>query len=173
MDELQPGKLMESGIDAMVHSLDPYTVYYPESRVEDLRFMTTGEYGGIGASIQFLNGQHIMVDILPGFPADKEGLKIGDVLLSVDGKSLADVDVDLVPEMLQGASGSEVVILFKHFGSEEALEIALIREKIKLPAVPFRSVVQDSTGYIILSKFTRGSSFEVRQALRYLSLIHI
>tara|TARA_B110000879_G_scaffold198025_2_gene269354 strand:- start:644 stop:2353 length:1710 start_codon:yes stop_codon:yes gene_type:complete len=168
VDELQPGKLMESGIDAMVHSLDPYTVYYPESRVEDLRFMTTGEYGGIGASIQFLNGQHIMVDILPGFPADKEGLKIGDVLLSVDGQSLADVDEDLVPEMLQGASGSEVVISFKHFGSEEALEIVLTREKIKLPAVPFRSVVQDSTGYIVLSQFTRGSSFEVRQALRYL-----
>lgn len=168
VDELQPGELMESGIDAMVHSLDPYTIYYPESRVEDLRFMTTGEYGGVGASIQLLNGQHTMVDILPGFPAEKGGLKIGDVLLSVDGKSLSDVAEAQVPEMLQGVSGSEVLITLQHFGSKEIVEIALTREKIKLPAVPFRSVVQDSTGYIILSKFTRGSSFEVRQALRYL-----
>lgn len=168
VDELQPGQLMESGIDAMVKSLDPYTVYYPESRVEDLRFMTTGEYGGIGASVQFMNGQHTLVDVLPGFPADKSGLKIGDVLLSVNGNVLPDVDEALVPEMLQGASGSEVNLSYTRYGWELPVDLVLTREKIKLPAVPFRSVVRDSTGYIILSAFTRGSSFEVRQALRFL-----
>ena len=66
---------METGMDAMVESLDPYTVYYPESRVEDLRFMTTGEYGGIGASMQFINDRHLIVDVLPDFPAARAGLK--------------------------------------------------------------------------------------------------
>ena len=168
VDELQPGKLMESGINSMVESLDPYTVYYPESRVEDLRFMTTGEYGGIGASIQLMNGQHTFIDVLPGFPAEKNGLKIGDVLLSVEGTILREVDESLVPEMLQGASGTDVHITYERYGSPSPVDLVLTREKIKLPAVPFRSVVRDSTGYIVLSAFTRGSSFEVRQALRFL-----
>ena len=88
VDEIQPGQLMETGMDAMVESLDPYTVYYPESRVEDLRFMTTGEYGGIGASMQFINDRHLIVDVLPDFPAARAGLKIGDELLAIDGQPL-------------------------------------------------------------------------------------
>lgn len=168
VDEIQPGKLMESGINSMVESLDPYTVYYPESRVEDLRFITTGEYGGIGASIQFMNGQHTFIDVLPEFPAYRAGLKIGDVLIAVNGTILGGVDEALIPEMLQGASGSEVNITYKRYGDSPPVDVVLTREKIKLKAVPFRSVVQDSTGYIMLSAFTRGSSFEVRQALKYL-----
>ena len=107
VDEIQPGQLMETGMDAMVESLDPYTVYYPESRVEDLRFMTTGEYGGIGASMQFINDRHLIVDVLPDFPAARAGLKIGDELLAIDGQFLEGMDPDLVPEMLQGASDRE------------------------------------------------------------------
>lgn len=168
VDELQPGHLMETGIDAMVHSLDPYTIYYPESRVEDLRFMTTGEYGGIGASIQFTNNEHAIVGVLPDFPASRGGLRIGDVLLAVDGQSLVDIDEALVPEMLQGASGTIVEIEFLRFGESESQKLTLKREKIKLPAVPYRGVIGDSTGYIILAAFTRGSAHEARQAIRFL-----
>lgn len=168
VDEIQPGQLMETGVNAMVESLDPYTVYYPESRVEDLRFMTTGEYGGIGASIQFLNGRHLLVDVLPDFPAAKAGLKIGDELLEVDGESLEGVNPDLVPELLQGASGTEVTIRYLSNGSSAPETLTLERENIKLPAVPYSGVVGDSTGYIIFSAFTRGSSFELRQAIRQL-----
>ena len=117
VDEIQPGQLMETGMDAMVESLDPYTVYYPESRVEDLRFMTTGEYGGIGASMQFINDRHLIVDVLPDFPAARAGLKIGDELLAIDGQSLEGMDPDLVPEMLQGASGTTVDIQYRPNGS--------------------------------------------------------
>ena len=168
VDEIQPGQLMETGMDAMVESLDPYTVYYPESRVEDLRFMTTGEYGGIGASMQFINDRHLIVDVLPDFPAAQAGLKIGDELLAVDGQSLEGMDPDLVPEMLQGASGTTVEIQYRPNGSSAPVDLSVEREKIKLPAVPYRSVISDSTGYVILSAFTRGSSFELRQAIRYL-----
>ena len=117
VDEIQPGQLMETGMDAMLESLDPYTVYYPESRVEDLRFMTTGEYGGIGASMQFINDRHLIVDVLPDFPAARAGLKIGDELLAIDGQSLEGMDPDLVPEMLQGASGTTVDIQYRPNGS--------------------------------------------------------
>lgn len=168
VDEIQPGALMETGMDAMVESLDPYTVYYPESRIEDLRFMTTGEYGGIGASIQFINNRHLLVDVLPDFPAAQAGLKIGDELLEVDGQPLEDVSQELVPDLLQGASGTEVSITYLPNGADESKELTLTREKIKLPAVPYRGVVGDSTGYVILSAFTRGSSFELRQAIRHL-----
>jgi carboxyl-terminal processing protease len=168
VDEIQPGALMETGMDAMVESLDPYTVYYPESRIEDLRFMTTGEYGGIGASIQFINNRHLLFDVLPDFPAAQAGLKIGDELLEVDGQPLEDVSEELVPDLLQGASGTEVSITYLPNGADESKELTLTREKIKLPAVPYRGVVGDSTGYVILSAFTRGSSFELRQAIRHL-----
>jgi len=168
VDEIQPGALMETGMDAMVESLDPYTVYYPESRIEDLRFMTTGEYGGIGASIQFINNRHLLVDVLPDFPAAQAGLKIGDELLEVDGQPLEDVSEEFVPDLLQGASGTEVSITYLPNGADEPKELKLTREKIKLPAVPYRGVVGDSTGYVILSAFTRGSSFELRQAIRHL-----
>lgn len=168
VDELQPGELMETGVDAMVESLDPYTIYYPESRVEDLRFMTTGEYGGVGASIQVIHERHTIIDVMPDFPAAKGGLKIGDVLLSIDGQSLEGMDKDLVPDLLQGASGSKVAVTFLRYGAAESSTVTLEREKIKLPAVPYRAGIADSTGYIILSQFTRGSSHEVRQAIRYL-----
>jgi carboxyl-terminal processing protease len=168
VDEIQPGQLMETGMDAMVESLDPYTVYYPESRVEDLRFMTTGEYGGIGASMQFINDRHLIVDVLPDFPAARAGLKIGDELIGIDGQSLEDLDADLVPEMLQGASGTSVDIQYLPNGATTPVDLTVEREKIKLPAVPYREVIGDSTGYVILSAFTRGSSFELRQAIRYL-----
>lgn len=168
VDEIQPGELMETGIDAMVSSLDPYTIYYPESRVEDLRFMSTGEYGGIGASIQMMGNQHLFVDVLPGFPAAVAGIKIGDELIGVDGITLSEVDEDLIPEMLQGASGTDVSIEFVPNVTKTAQTVVLTRAKIKLPAVPYRAVIRDSTGYVALSAFTRGSSFELRQAIRYL-----
>lgn len=168
VDEIQPGALMETGIDAMVSSLDPYTIYYPESRVEDLRFMSTGEYGGIGASIQQMGGRHLFIDVLPGFPAAQAGIKIGDELTEVDGIKLDEVEEDLIPEMLQGASGTEVEVGFIPNATKVPAAVVMIRAKIKLPAVPFRAVVKDSTGYVALSAFTRGSSFELRQAIRYL-----
>ena len=168
VDEIQPGTLMETGIDAMVSSLDPYTIYYPESRVEDLRFMSTGEYGGIGASIQKMGDRHLFVDVLPDFPAAESGIKIGDELTEIDGVKLSEVEEDLIPEMLQGASGTEVIVGFIPNATQVPGSVIVTRAKIKLPAVPYRAVVKDSTGYVALSAFTRGSSFELRQAIRYL-----
>jgi carboxyl-terminal processing protease len=153
----------------MVTSLDPYTVYYPESRVEDLRFMTTGEYGGVGATIQQLNGKVTIVDVYPGFPAAEAGLRIGDVIVSVGGRKVDGLNTDQVSEMLQGATGTGLELRYRRPGEAEDRYVALTREKIKMPAVPYRGMVDEVTGYVILSAFTQGSAGELRQAIRYLT----
>jgi carboxyl-terminal processing protease len=169
VDELQPGTLMDVAIESMVNSLDPYTVYYPESKVEDLRFITTGEYGGVGATIQDMQGQVTIVDVYPGFPAAEAGLRIGDVIVSVGGKKVAGLSTDQVSEMLQGATGTGLELKFRRPGESEDRFVALTREKIKMPAVPYRGMVDETTGYVILSAFTQGSAAELRQAIRFLT----
>lgn len=168
VDEIQPGELMETGIESMVSSLDPYTVYYPESRIEDLRFMTTGEYGGIGATIYELNGGLTVTDLLPGYPAARGGLRIGDVIASVDGRDIRQLDEQTALDLLDGATGSALTLEVKRYGSDAPLEFSFVREKIEVPAVPHAGVVADSIGYIAFSQFTRGGAAEVRLAYKQL-----
>lgn len=166
VEEPEPGTLMGVAIAAMLEKLDPYTVYYPESRIEDLRFMNTGEYGGIGALVQTLGGRTTVVEVYEGYPAQKAGIRPGDILLSVDGQSIGDdVESDDVGEWLKGESGSEVKVRVERpFGGGE-LEFTVDRAKVRVPAVTYSGMLNDTTGYIYLSKFTRGSAGEVRDAL--------
>lgn len=168
VDELQPGKLMETGIHAMLSDLDPYTNYYPESRIEDLRFMSTGEYGGIGATIDLFDDELTIVEVVPGFPADKAGLKPGDVVLEINGQKLKGLPMDLAVEKLQGATGSQFEVRVQRFGKPTSEVLTLVREKIELPAVPFVGVVGDKTGYVVLESFTRGCTGELRMAIQSL-----
>jgi carboxyl-terminal processing protease len=111
VDELAPGELMETGIKAMLAQLDPYTRYFPESKMEDVRFMQTGEYGGVGASIETRNDRTTIVNLLEGEPAAEAGLRLGDVLMEVDGRSLSGLDTDQIGDLLQGATGTEVTVV--------------------------------------------------------------
>lgn len=168
VDEIQPGALMETGIDAMVESLDPYTVYYPESRVEDLRFMTTGEYGGVGATIYELEGGLTVTELLAGFPAERGGLKVGDVITHVDGRDIRGLEEGMALDLLDGSTGSTLELRVERWGQGAPLEFEFVREKIEVPAVPYYGVVADSIGYIAFSQFTRGSAAEVRLAYKAL-----
>lgn len=168
VDEIQPGALMETGIESMVSSLDPYTVYYPESRVEDLRFMTTGEYGGVGATIYEINGALTVTDMLPGYPAERGGLRIGDVITFVDGRDIRELDEQFALDLLDGATGSTLTLRVERFGQTEPLDFTFTREKIEVPAVPYSGLVADSVGYIAFSRFTRGGAAEVRLAYKQL-----
>jgi carboxyl-terminal processing protease len=168
VDEIQPGALMETGIESMVSSLDPYTVYYPESRVEDLRFMTTGEYGGVGATIYELNGELTVTDMLPGYPAERGGLRIGDVITFVDGRDIRGLEEQLALDLLDGATGSTLELRVERLGQTEPLNFTFTREKIEVPAVPYSGLVADSVGYIAFSRFTRGGAAEVRLAYKQL-----
>ncbi|MEY3010755.1 MAG: hypothetical protein RLZZ314_1397 [Bacteroidota bacterium] len=170
VDELAPGDLMETGIKAMLDQLDPYTRYFPESKMEDVRFMQTGEYGGVGASIeQTKEGHTIIVDLLEGEPADKAGILLGDRLLAVDGRSLEGLSQEQIGDMLQGATGTEVKLQVARPGASTPLEVALTRSKVKVPDVPYVGMLTEKTGYLTLSSFTKTSSTEVRKALMTLT----
>ncbi len=166
VEEPEPGTLMSTAIKAMLDELDPYTIYYPESRIEDLRFMNTGEYGGIGALVQPIDGRTTVVEVYEGYPAQEAGLQPGDIVLSVDGRALdEDFDGDEVGDLLKGESGSTVDIRIERPHGGGVLDLTVDRAKVRIPAVTYSGMLDDTTGYIYLSKFTRGSAGEVRQAL--------
>ena len=165
VDELAPGELMETGIKAMLAQLDPYTRYFPETKMEDVRFMQTGEYGGVGASIETRNGQTIVVDLLEGEPAEQAGLQLGDVVMRVNGRDLAGLEQNQIGDLLQGATGTDVTVDIQRPGTREILTFELQRQKVKVPDVPYQGMLSETTGYLALNSFTKTASFEVRKAL--------
>jgi len=166
VEDPEPGTLMGVAIDAMLDELDPYTVYYPESRIEDIRFMNTGEYGGIGALVQPIDGQMTIIEVYDGYPAHEVGMMPGDIVRDVDGRAVEPtMDVESVSDLLQGESGSAVNIAVERPYGGGRLEFEVERTKVRIPAVPYSGMLDDRTGYIYLSKFTRGSAGEVRKAL--------
>ena len=169
VDELAPGELMETGIKAMLAQLDPYTRYFPETKMEDVRFMQTGEYGGVGASIETRNGQTIVVDLLEGEPAEQAGLQLGDVVMRVNGRDLAGLDQNQIGDLLQGATGTDVTVDIQRPGTREILNFELQRQKVKVPDVPYQGMLSETTGYLALNSFTKTASFEVRKALMNLT----
>lgn len=165
VDELAPGELMETGIKAMLADLDPYTRYFPESRMEDARFMQTGEYGGVGASIERRAGQTVVVNLLEGEPADEAGIRLGDVLVEVDGRDVQDLDTEQIGDLLQGATGTEVSVGMRRPGQTTPLAFDLTRRKVKVPDVPYQGMISDRTGYLALNSFTKTAHANVRKAL--------
>ena len=165
VDEVNPEKMVTTGINAMLKSLDPYTVYYPESETEDVKLMTTGEYAGIGSVISKKGDKVIIREPYKNSPADKAGLLPGDVILAIDGNSTKGKDVAGVSAMLKGQPGKEMTIKIKREYHEKPLVKKAIREKIQLPCVPYYGMVNEKTGYIYLTSFTDKSAADVRTAL--------
>lgn len=164
VDDTQPGSLMKTGIDAMLKSLDPYTVYYPESKIEDAMFMQTGQYGGIGTLVNTIDGKITITEPYQGFAAAKAGLRAGDVVLSIDGKSVAGKNHEEITDLLTGQPGTDVLLSIQRTGSSEPLSITIKREEIKIPDVPFFGMIDDQTGYIKLTGFTQTAGQDVKDA---------
>jgi carboxyl-terminal processing protease len=163
VDELAPDKLVKTGIDNMLKTLDPYTVFYPESEGDEVAFMTTGKYGGIGSLVRG-GGEYVVISLVyKGYPADVAGIKAGDMLKKVDGVTLKGVDTDVVSEKLKGNPGTMINLTIERNGKE--MDFAVKREKIVVPTVPYYGMIDPGTGYIRYSSFTQNSTDEVRKAL--------
>lgn len=169
VDDLAPGEMMETGIHAMLAKLDPYTRYFPESKMEDVRFMQTGEYGGIGASVERTeDGTFVVVDLLDNEPAQQAGLRLGDELLRVDGQRLESLSQDRVGELMKGATGTMVTLEIRRPGNDGTLDFELERRKVKIPDIPYRGMLSDRVGYLALESFTKTASSEVRKSVMFL-----
>ena len=164
VDEVDPGSLMKTAIDAMLESLDPYTTYIPESEMEDFKFMTTGQYGGIGAIISKRGDYIIISEPYEGFPANKAGLIPGDKILKVNKKSVKGKSTEDVSKVLKGQPNTSVKLLVERLGEDKPLEFDLIREEVKIKSVPFFAEIEDNIGYIKLNAFHRNVSNEVAEA---------
>jgi carboxyl-terminal processing protease len=166
VDGTKPGQLMKTGIDAMLGSLDPYTIYYTENDIEDFRFMTTGEYGGIGAIVNDIDGKIIIGDPYEGFTAHKAGIRAGDQIVGVNGINVEGKRSDQISNLLKGQAGTPIRLKLLKAGQTTPVELSLIREEIKTKAVPYFDLLPNSqTGYIKLISFTDNCSGEVKNAL--------
>ncbi|MCK4664645.1 MAG: S41 family peptidase [Bacteroidales bacterium] len=165
VDETDPGDLIKTSIDAMLKSLDPYTSYIPESKMEDFRFMTTGQYGGIGALIRKSKEYVIISEPYEKFPAFKAGLKAGDIILEIDGVSAKNKSTSDISELLKGQPKTSVKLLIKRYNEKKPIEKTLTREQIKIDNVPYYGMMNDEIGYIRLSNFTSKAAHEVKKAL--------
>lgn len=163
VDEPQAGKIAKTGIDAMLRELDPYTVYYHESNIEDYRLMTTGQYGGIGALIRKVGEYTFIAEPYEGNPAHKAGLRAGDKIISIDGKSMKGLNSDEVSSALKGPKGTTIEIEIERTNSNNKT-VSVTRDEIKLPDVPYTGMLNSSVGYIKLSSFTTTASSEVKSA---------
>lgn len=166
VDGTKPGQLMKTGIDAMLLSLDPYTNYYTENDIEDFRYITTGEYGGIGASVNDINGKIIISDPNEGFAAHKAGIRAGDQIIAINGINVEGKKTDDIGPLLKGQAGTPVKLKLIKAGQTTPTEYNLIREEIKNKAVPYYGMLPNGeTGYIKLISFTENCSGEVKDAL--------
>lgn len=168
VDTLQPEKLMRAGINEMLNDLDPYTEFIAEEEMDDYRMQTTGRYGGIGALIGVKNEWVIITDPYEGFPAARAGLRAGDRIVEVNGKSAKNFKTDQVSAMLKGKAGTEVTVKLMRLqadGSEKELEVKMVREEIKIKNVPYYGMLENNVGYILLSGFTDRAGAEVKNAL--------
>jgi len=148
----------------MLSSLDPYTNYISEDKIEDFRFMTTGEYAGIGALISKQKDKIVIAEPYEGFPADKFGLKAGDILLEVSEKATSNLSTQDVSSLLKGPANKPVTIKLQRPGAKKPYTVDVIREKISIKAVPYHGMLDDKTAYIRLSNFTANCSNEVKKA---------
>lgn len=165
VDEVQTGDLMQHAVNAMLSTLDPYTVYIPESNIEDYKILTMGQYGGIGSLIHWRDGYVYIAEPYEGFPADRAGLKPGDKIVRLNGEDTKGRNVDEVSALLKGQAGTALDLVVEREGVRDPISVRLIRQEIKIDNVTYSGMLRDHTGYIRLDGFTQGAAGEVKQAL--------
>lgn len=162
VDETNPGELMDSAIKNMLNELDPYTKFLNEQDVEEYKIRNAGEYSGIGALVRSYDDKLLIIEPYQDYPADKAGLKAGDEIIQIGDIKVTDFD-DNASELLKGANGSSIEVVYKRQGTNRTTTIR--REGVEVDAVPYYSMVDDKTGYIVLSRFNRKASSQTKAAI--------
>jgi len=165
VDTLNYDKMVKTSLDFMLDKLDPYTVYLPEEETDDLTFMTTGEYAGIGALIMKSGSDVCISEPYEGMPAQRNGLRAGDVLIEIDGKTVKALSVSAVSALLKGTPGTTIKLKIKRPGESELIEKSFLREKIQVNPVKYSAVVTNKVGYVMLSEFTDRATVELKNAV--------
>jgi carboxyl-terminal processing protease len=168
VDELDPGGLMRTGMDAMVSSLDPFTNYISETDIEGYRYLTEGKYNGIGANSSQIGEWVVITEIFENSAAQKAGIKAGDKVVSVDGQNAKGKSPDEVQSILRGFPGTKVDLVLKRAGEAKDVAVTLVREEVNVPNVPHSGIVADGIGYVNLTVFTRDAGDNVAKALKEL-----
>jgi len=166
VDDIEAGRLSKTAIDAVLKDLDPYTIYYHESNIEDYKLMTTGQYGGIGALIRKHDNYVYISEPYKDKPAYSAGLKAGDKILEIDGKRMEEKSTSEISKILKGPKGSEVKIKIERDinGLKTIKNHTVYRDEIKLPDVPYSGMLNETTGYIKLNSFTKTASTAVKSS---------
>ncbi|MEM7103551.1 MAG: S41 family peptidase [Bacteroidota bacterium] len=172
VDDVDPAKLMRTGVDAMLESLDPFTNYISEAEMAGFRLQITGKYGGIGASIRNDGDFVVITEPYENFPAHKAGLMAGDKIISINGKSAKGKTTKEVSDVLKGAPGDEVNLTVRRPGQNSDMNVRLVREEVHIPNVPYSGLIDDETGYIYLTTFSEKAGKNVADALEKLKAEH-
>ena len=168
VDTLNYDKMVKGSINQMLEKLDPYTVYMPEEETDDLTFMTTGEYAGIGAMIMKTGNDVCVSEPYEGMPAQRNGIRAGDILQEIDGQKVTGKSVNDVSTMLKGTPGTTIKLKLKRPGEKNIIEKSFVREKIQINPLKYSALVGDKVGYVLLSEFTDRAAIELKAAVNEL-----
>jgi carboxyl-terminal processing protease len=168
VDTINPDQFINAGIDGMLGTLDPYTVFLGEHESDEIDLVTSGKFGGIGVTIGVRDGQIIIIGLMEGFSAAKQGLQVGDRILDVDGTVLTPQNLDSVRSLVRGAPGTEVKVRIEREGEPAPLDFVLIREEITVKNVTYAGYVEPGIGYVKLDRFSRTAGDDLRGAVKSL-----
>ena len=167
VDEISPDEFMKAGIKGMLSSLDPYTVYLDERNKGDIDLLTNGKYGGIGVSIGLRNDKATILELMDGYAAQRQGIRIGDIILSVDGKDINKDNFDKISTFVKGEPGTTIELKISREDEKDTLNFHLVREEITVKSLAYAGFYPEESNnvYLKLTSFSRSSGDEVKKAL--------
>ena len=167
VDQVSPSALMDNAIKGVLEDLDPYTVYWNEQAVEDAQIKNSGVYTGVGASMRYKDKQLVVVEVFENYPADKAGLRAGDLIIKIDQVGVSSYEDD-PRELIKGAAGSRVEVVYSRQGKTNTTIVT--RGAVEVSAVPYYTLINQDIGYIVLSKFNKKTTSQTKSALEDLKL---
>ncbi len=170
VDEVDPGKFMEAGIDGMLETLDPYTNFISESEGDEVELITSGKYGGIGVTIGLRDGKITVLSVMDGYSAQRQGVEPGDRILAIDGTSMEGMKPENVRGLTRGEPGTELHVMIDREGEPKPLEFVLVREEIQLHNISYAGFIQPGIAYVRIDRFSRGAGDELRLAIKQMRI---